>query len=750
MSNYPKMLIKKTLTTRMILAGIGLMGFYWIIKSILDSIYLHKADFIELLLYPSSNELFVRSTIMVALLCFYATVSVAENRKNQEVRDSLDSLERIFNLSLDALISVDEDQCIKLFNQGAEKIFGYRAEEVLGKPLNILLPERFVEDHRKHVHNLASSPGDSRAATERGTILVHRKDGSQFPAEVMVWKFELKGEKIFTVIVRDISARKQAEEEREQTAADLRRLIDTANAPIFVVDIEGRVKEWNRKMGEITGFAKDEVMGRMLVEEFIGEVYRASFQDVLDKALVGDETSNFEMSLKTKDGGRVLLLLGTTTRRDDLRAVVGVVSVGQDITLRKRIEEELVQERQNLEIIVGQRTEVLRHSLSSLEAVNHQLQQADRHKKRFLSTMSHELRTPLNAILGFADLLKGKHYGPLNDKQSSYVEHIEGSGKHLLALINDLLDIAKIDSGQMEAHLEPFSLAAVIDSVTAMMTFKFQEKGIAFEFEAANQLEEPFIGDEKFCRQILFNLLSNAAKFTPEGGKVAVLAVVENGLVRVSVSDTGIGIPLDQQEKIFSEFYQADDPSGQLQEGVGIGLALTRRQVELLGGEIWVESEPSKGSTFTFTLPFRRSESTSEKGEPVGEFETGEANRGLHILVVEDDEVNLVMISDMLAARGHKVSVARNGQESVALAKSLRPDLILMDIKLPVMDGLEATRQIRQTPEIATVPIIALTASAGQRSIERCLAAGCSGHLAKPVQSQDLFATIKALVSVSV
>ena len=267
---------------------------------------------------------------------------------------------------------------------------------------------------------------------------------------------------------------------------------------------------------------------------------------------------------------------------------------------------------------MGQRTEVLRHSLSSLEEVNHQLQQADRHKRRFLSTMSHEIRTPLNAILGFADLLKGQHYGSLNDKHLSYVEHIEESGKYLLALINDLLDIAKIDAGQMDALLlEPFSFATVIHSVTSMMSTHFSVKRLSLEVVVADDLKQPLLGDEKLCRQVLFNLLSNAVKFTPEGGKVTVQAITEEGFVRVSISDTGIGIPLDQQEKIFSEFYQADDPSGQLQEGIGIGLALTRRQVELLGGEIWLESEPSKGSTFYFTIALRRPAEVDAEGAEI-------------------------------------------------------------------------------------------------------------------------------------
>ncbi len=197
---------KKALTSKSIFVGLGLGALYWILNSILDSIYMHKADLMELVLYPDLNTLLMRSTVIIALLSFCLLVRI--DSQIEEKRSSRDSLENIFDLFLDALISVNEDQCIELFNQGAEKIFGYRAEEVLGKPLNILLPERFVEAHRKHIDDLASSPGDSMAAAERGTFVARRKDGSPFPAEVVVWKLELKGEKLFSVIVRDISARK--------------------------------------------------------------------------------------------------------------------------------------------------------------------------------------------------------------------------------------------------------------------------------------------------------------------------------------------------------------------------------------------------------------------------------------------------------------------------------------------------------------------------------------------------------------
>ncbi len=302
-----------------------------------------------------------------------------------------------------------------------------------------------------------------------------------------------------------------------------------------------------------------------------------------------------------------------------------------------------------------------------------------------------------------------------------------------------MLDIAKIDAGRMAVHLGPFSWDVLIRSVTSMMSPQFQLKRLVLDVSVEEPLKKSVIGDEKLCRQILFNLLSNAVKFTPQGGAVAVRALAEEGWVRVSVSDTGIGIPLQHQDEIFSEFHQLD---GRHQEGAGIGLALTRRLVELLGGEIGVESEPGVGSTFTFALPLRPLEASERRSNPHEEQETAAAVGGRRILVAEDNEVNLAMILDMLATQGSEVAAARNGQEAVELAFSLRPELILMDIKMPVMDGLEATRRIRQNPYLANTPIVALTARAGQEDIERCLAAGCSDHLPKPVQSKELFAAI--------
>ena len=341
-------------------------------------------------------------------------------------------------------------------------------------------------------------------------------------------------------------------------------------------------------------------------------------------------------------------------------------------------------------------------------------------------------------VLGNADLLARKFYGPLTEKQSSFVRQIDDLGKHLLQLINDLLDMAKIDAGVAEVRWEQFPSSELLDAAVGMMGSQLRKKGLAVEV-TADLAVIAIQGDRRKCRQVLLNLLSNAVKYTPEGGQIVVHAVPDPGGVRISVSDTGPGIAPEHRETIFSEFGQADPQRDEAIGGVGIGLALARRLVELHGGEIGVESKLGEGSTFWFTLPRNPALGSpeEEKKEDAGVPKPECWQR--HILVAEDNEANLEMIVNLLAVQDHAIIVARNGLEAVEMAERHHPELILMDVRMPILDGLEATRRIRAIPESADIPIIALTASAGEESRERVLKAGCTAHLAKPIQSEELF-----------
>jgi two-component system sensor histidine kinase EvgS len=360
---------------------------------------------------------------------------------------------------------------------------------------------------------------------------------------------------------------------------------------------------------------------------------------------------------------------------------------------------------------------------------------ANRAKSEFLSSMSHELRTPLNAILGFTDLLQGKFFGPLNDKQLGYVSQIDESGKHLLALITDLLDMTKIEAGKMHLKLESFPPQELFDASLALMKPKLVEKSFNVETIVDPSLDK-MTGDLRKCKQIMLNLLSNAVKYTPENGRIEIRAFKHEDLIHIAVFDSGIGISAEDQIKIFSEFEQVNRARDEALGGTGIGLALTRRLVELHGGEIGVESD-SEGTTFWFTLPLKLIKNKGKDNEP--ESKIMPSFKGRQILAVEDNEVNLAMLLDMLHTHDHQVLVARNGQEAIELAEANNPELILMDIRMPVMDGLEATRRLRKMKRFSKIPIIALTASVGDEGREKCLAAGCTEHLAKPIQSKELF-----------
>jgi len=407
--------------------------------------------------------------------------------------------------------------------------------------------------------------------------------------------------------------------------------------------------------------------------------------------------------------------------------------------------EEIQLERNNLasfnealEIKVAERTLQLQESLEALEETNLQLIEVNTHKTRFLSTMSHELRTPLNAILGFSDLLYGQHFGALNEKQLSYVNQIGKSGRHLLDLINDILDVAKIDSGVMELSHDPFSITECAQEMANLIRGQAQGRNIDVLVLSQQDLPQIF-ADRRKIKQIFLNLLSNALKFTPRDGRIEIRIVREKLTLKISVLDTGVGIEEENQKHLFSEFYQVNRQRDEALGGAGIGLALTRRLVELHEGQIGVKSKPGEGSEFWFRIPL--SDAAQPTRLPPEKTEAVQVH-GKKILIAEDNATNQALIRDILSIHNHQIAIAKNGKEAVEMARSFQPDLIFMDIRMPLMGGLQATRILRADPFFKELPIIALTASVEPESKNLCIEAGCSIHLSKPIQSREVLDTI--------
>jgi signal transduction histidine kinase len=359
----------------------------------------------------------------------------------------------------------------------------------------------------------------------------------------------------------------------------------------------------------------------------------------------------------------------------------------------------------------------------ALEDANVQINEVSRLKSEFLANMSHELRTPLNSILGFSEILKDNLAGALSEQQRvECLEAIHASGEHLLQLINDVLDMSRIEAGRMDLVLEEFPVDSSIREVITVVKSLAGRKNI--ELSISTEPDDLVIyADKSKLKQVIYNLLSNAIKFTPEGGSVAVATKVREqaGDMLVTVTDTGVGIPAEHLDKIWGEFYMVQGEH-QKQKGTGLGLALVRKLVELHGGQIDVFSEEGRGSTFSFTMPLQAGAAQGEQ----------QALSRL-ILLVDDNPSNLELTRMILTGGGYRVEVATDGQEGLLKAKELKPSLILMDIQLPGMDGLTATRALKSDPDTAAIKVVALTANAMKGTREEALQAGCIGYITKPI-----------------
>jgi signal transduction histidine kinase/ActR/RegA family two-component response regulator len=419
-------------------------------------------------------------------------------------------------------------------------------------------------------------------------------------------------------------------------------------------------------------------------------------------------------------------------------------------------EERLCEERASLAQKVKERT-------AELQVVNAELTRAARMKDEFLANMSHELRTPLNTVLGMAEALQEEVYGPLNNRQLRSLRMIEDGGRHLLALINDILDLSKIEAGKMELEIGKVYVESVCRASLQFIKQAALKKRLKISSMFASNVTTIQV-DERRLKQILVNLLNNAVKFTPEDGSIGleVEGEPEHQVVRFTVWDTGIGIPHDKIEDLFQPFVQLDATFSRRYEGAGLGLSLVYRMVEMHGGSISVESEIGKSSRFIVSLPWKDSKDgeigslgdrkSTDKAphlstSPSSHLPISLSSQSATILIADDNEGTIQTLLTYLDAKGYQLTIARNGKEAIARTKEEHPDLILMDIQMPEINGLEAIRHIRTNERIQSIPIIAVTALAMPGDRERCLSAGANEYLSKPVSLQKLSEILERLVT---
>jgi PAS domain S-box-containing protein len=530
----------------------------------------------------------------------------------------------------------------------------------------------------------------------------------------------------YLLIGTDNTARKLVEEEQKKSDQRLRdqqfytrSLIESNVDALMTIDPAGIITDVNKQTEALTGCTRDELIGAAFKDCFTDpERAEAGIRRVLSEKSVTD----YELTARARDGTRTVVSYNATTFYDRSRTLQGVIAAARDVTDRKRFEVELQQAKANAE-------------------------SASRTKSDFLASMSHEIRTPMNAIMGIADLLAKTE---LSAEQEKYVQVFRRSGDNLLNLINDILDLSKVEASQLDLEQTGFSLGDHLEKVIEMVAPRAQEKGLALVCEIAPGVSNDLVGDPTRLRQVLLNLLGNAIKFTPSGD--VRLKVEPSGdpqapfALKFAVSDTGIGIPGEKLGRIFERFTQADSSTTRRFGGSGLGLTISKQLVELMGGRIWVESEFGQGSTFGFTVPLELwTEMERSAVAPVG----GGVEPPLlplRILLAEDSPDNCIIALAYLEDTPYLIDVAETGAVACKMFTEGHYDLVLMDRQMPVMDGLTATRTLRAWEKVndrRPTPIIALTASALKGDRETCLAAGCTAYLTKPIKQDVLLQAIR-------
>jgi len=631
---------------------------------------------------------------------------------------------RILDTAPDAMVVVGQDGNIVFVNAQTEKVFGYARADLLGKALTLLIPARFRGAHEGHLTRYFADP-EHRSMGSGIELYGRRADGSEMAIEVSLSPVRMLEGLLVSAAIRDITERKRIEAAATLAAGRLASAVDSIQDAFALFDSSDRLTLCNsvyrRLLGEtVTGA----IVGRPYAELLDSWMHDLDFANVEERdrfreerlARRGDATGSFDV--RTRDGRSLRVI--------DRRTAEGViVKTIWDLTDDVRREEELGAARRAAEA-------------------------GSAAKSEFLSSMSHELRTPLNAILGFAQLLQRDKKEPLSERQKERLQQILKGGEHLLRLIDDILDLSRIEAGGVSISTEPVGVAEVLDEVRETLGPMASRDAIAVEVEAVPDGVGRVTVDRTRFVQILTNYGSNAIKYNRPNGRVTfTVSKPREGRVRITVTDNGIGIAPAKHDKLFQPFQRAGQEMGAI-EGTGIGLVITKRLAELMNGTVGFRSVAGEGSQFWVDMPADSSLEVPVAPPPLttAELLRTPGQRRRLVLYVEDNPANVTFMRDLVTSlEDIELVTAPTAEMGVNLARIRRPEVIIMDINLPGMSGLDALRVLRGWSETMDIPVIALTAAASERDKQRGLVAGFSRYLTKPVKVDELVTVLELLLA---